>query len=92
MSAHVPTLTEHAPLKPITRHALHCLRAHPGGLTTNEARALGCGDRFAARVFELRRAFGDTAITDTWETHGEARFKRFHWTQNVDPQTGLFDL
>ena len=85
------SLVSHPALKPITRHALAMLRAHPEGLTSNEARALGCGDRFAARVFELRRAFGDEAITDTWETQGEARFKRFHWTQN-DPQTGLFDL
>lgn len=67
-------------LKPRTARALQILKAHPGGLTSNEARALGCGDRFAARVFEIREAYGDGSIVDEWETHGEARVKRFRWT------------
>ena len=68
-------------LKPRTEHALRMLREHPEGLTTNEARALGCGDRFAARVLEIRKALGETAVTDEWESHGEARYKRYHLTR-----------
>lgn len=65
-------------LKPKTAHALRMLIRH-GSLTSNEARAVGCGDRFAARVDELRAAFGDAAVPDEWETAGDARFKRYRW-------------
>ena len=66
------------------------LKAHPAGLTTNEARALGCGDRFAARVHELRRELGDHAVADEWETtaNGE-RVKRFRWVAEHGSQMEL---
>jgi hypothetical protein len=57
------------------------LQQNPEGLTSNEARRLGCGDRFAARVDELRSAFGDDAIPDEWESDGKARFKRYRWVE-----------
>ena len=84
------TVLAHAALKPLALHALQMLReAGSRGLTTNEARALGCGDRFAARVLELRQAFGPESITDRWETHGEARFKRYFWADALNPQASL---
>jgi len=81
-------MTKHPRLKPRTQHALRMLQQSADGLTSNEARELGCGDRFAARVHELRQAFGDGRVTDSWETHGETRYKRFRWV--ADEQTSLF--
>lgn len=75
-------------LKPKTAHALRMLIRH-GSLSSNEARALGCGDRFAARVKELRSAFGDAAVPDEWMTVGDARFKRYRWAGPTHMQQEL---
>jgi hypothetical protein len=82
-------VTAHVALKAKTQHALRMLQQHPEGLTSNEARRLGCGDRFAARVDELRAAFGDEAIPDKWESVGKVRFKRYRWVEPGPAQRSL---
>ena len=45
-------------MKPQTARTLALLRACPEGVTPHRAREHGCGDRLAARVWELRHLFG----------------------------------
>jgi len=82
-------LTAHARLSPLAQRCLKVLVEHPTGVTEAEARELGCGHRFPARVLEIRRAFGQHAVEATWESAGKSRWVRYRWAGNREPQAEL---
>lgn len=70
--------TPSAHLKPATAIALRLLRER-GSLTENEYRDLAGRERLAARVLELRKVYGRSAIETTYEVHDGSRYARYIW-------------
>lgn len=71
-------------LKPQARATYRYLREN-GSITDLEAlHALGIR-RLAARVWELRREFGEDRIRTEWEDHNGSRYARYHYHE---PQQG----
>jgi hypothetical protein len=62
-----------------------------GSLTPRDAMALHPPIyRLAARVKELREAFGDDAIVTVHERHDGGTHARYVWARSVEPQGSLF--
>ena len=76
-------------MKPQTRAVLDWLR-DGGSITDREADRLWGIRRLAARVREIREAFGKDAVRTTWETRGGVRFARYRWAATPE-QPSLFD-
>lgn len=83
-------LVAHPALPPLTQHCLRVLVEHPEGVTESEARRLGCGHRFPARVLEIRKALGQQAVEAMWESRGRSRWVRYFWRGSIEPQGELF--
>lgn len=65
-------------MKPQTEGVLRILRER-GSLTSKEARELVGTDRLAARILEIRRLYGDSAVTTHWEVRHGFRYARYVW-------------
>lgn len=75
-------MVNHQSLKPQTQRVLGLL-VQRGSLTSLEALHAGAGFRLAARVKEIREAFGDDAVVTEQETDGDARYARYHWCGDI---------
>jgi len=83
------TLTAHAPLAPQTMRVLRALQERT--LTARDAMMMDppCY-RLAARVAEIREAFGDGAVETISEDHGSGRHARYRLT--LGEGQGVLDL
>ena len=77
--------------RPLSRQCqlIHRLLVERGSLSAREAYEAGCGMRLAARIAELREAYGTDAITTESETHAGGNHARYRLTTS-DGQTELF--
>ena len=76
-------------MKPQTKAVYDWLR-DGGTLTDREADRMWGIRRLAARVREIREAFGDDAVATTYETRGRSKFARYRWAATPE-QPSLFD-
>lgn len=83
------TLVSHRPLAEQAQQVLRAM-VERGGLTQAEAYDLRprC-TRLAARVKDLREAYGDSAVEGVWETDGRSRWVRYKWVGELAQQTSL---
>lgn len=82
------TLTPARALPAKAQLALRMMKER-GSLTADEARALGCGSRLAARVLEIKEAYGESSVADEWVTVGRVRVKAYRFVGLTDPQGDL---
>lgn len=78
----------HAPLNAQAQHVLREL-IERGSLTPRDAMAFGCY-RLAARVLEIREAFGAAAVVTEYEDHDGGRHARYQWRGGSEQQGDLF--
>lgn len=83
------TVTEHRALSRQCQ-LIHRLLVERGSLTAREAYEAGCGMRLAARIAELREAYGTDAITTESETNAGTTYARYRWTATREAQGSLF--
>ena len=78
--------------RPLSRQCqlIHRLLVERGSLSAREAYEAGCGMRLAARIAELREAYGTDAITTESETHAGGNHARYHWRGTGEVQQELF--
>jgi len=81
-------LVAHKPLGAQAQRILQLL-VERGSLTAKEAYEAGCGMRLAARVLEIREAFGESAVVTRTEEHDGGTHARYYWRGQVEPQTEL---
>ena len=81
-------LIAHEPLKPTTQRVLQLL-VERGDLTQIECLNAGGGLRLAARVKEIRDAYGESAVDTEYETSGAARYARYVWRGDIAEQREL---
>ena len=67
-------------LKPQAMSVLRLL-VERGSLTPLEARELVGTDRLAARILEIKRAYGEGRITTTTERTGRKSYARYVWNR-----------
>ena len=59
-----------------------------GSLSDREADRMFGVRRLAARIREIREAYGDEAVSTEYEGRGKVRWARYRWAQR-DEQMGL---
>jgi len=64
-------------MKPQTKRVLALLKRR--SLTPAEAREWVGSDRLAARIREIRQAYGYASVERRWEPHPEGRHARYLW-------------